>query len=89
MKLNCKPGDMAIVVPPSRNAGAIVQVFGPFAGDHFSGLFAWHVKSIGGKMLGLHKDGRPEPSHRMEGDAWLRPVSGLPVDEETRDQVMA
>jgi hypothetical protein len=83
--MNCKPGDLAIVVPPSRNAGRILSVVGPQKRPHFSGLFSWVCVSEGAPLVGP----RGEMRIGQIPDAWLRPISGLPLDEETRDEVTA
>jgi hypothetical protein len=87
--MNCKPGDLAIIVkaPLSRDGGPlglIVEVLGDGETDSMFG-FCWLCKfrtpmeTVGGHILTtLHV-----------ADDWLKPISGLPIDEEITDEVTA
>jgi len=92
-KLNCKVGDLAIVVSAKlpQNLGQIVEVLGDQTGqplrmsgqDHY-----WQVRSAGGRPI-LHYihdfDGRLV--QYIEGpvpDSCLRPIAGLPSEDSLR-----
>ena len=89
--MNCKPGDLAIVVRADgapAAVGRIVEVVCP--APDVDGLPAWLVqfqgvspvrsKTTGATTLGVDADCP---------DAWLRPISGVPVEEEQHDEVTA
>lgn len=82
--MNVKPKDLAIVIPPSKNVGAIVRVVKLSDRDFERGV-EWEVETSGRALLTT--GGRRKKCTLP--DAWLRPVSGLPIDEETRDEVPA
>jgi hypothetical protein len=96
MTLNCKPGDLAIVMysETGLNLGKIVEVI-KLLGEtpEFDGQFwniddgpSWLVEAKGSPILcsvGPPLSVVPIP------DAWLRPISGVPVDEEITDEVTA
>lgn len=103
--MNCKPGDLAIVVA-ARNTpeiiGRIVEVVRvAVAGDTFKRVDG--VTTTLARVDGVTwrvRSSRPLPWTMANGktyqcfevatsDAHLRPVSGLPVCEETRDTVHA
>lgn len=79
--VNCKPGDMAIVIKAicPENVGTIVEVIGPGMLPHGKNGFEWQTYTP-----------RPSPAFAPElgmvtlkthsdcPDAWLRPVSDLP-----------
>ena len=85
--MNCKPGDMAIVIRAPYQ-GLIVEVLSPtilFA----NGLAGWMcelpraMECERRSVLGFH--GREVAKTAAIPDAWLRPISGI-QDEETTDQ---
>lgn len=91
--MNCKPGDLAIIVHQSEsapNVGRIVEVI-RFYGERGRGKWpCWvvHASSPLNAFNALTK----APTKAVDmiiPDAWLRPVSGLSIDEETRDEVPA
>jgi hypothetical protein len=91
--MNCKTGDLAIVIHQSEaapNVGRIVEVI-EWAGERGTGRWpCWVVKAT--SPMNAFKPLTNEPTKSLEGiipDAWLRPISGLPLDEETRDEVTA
>lgn len=104
MTLNCKPGDLAIVVGPcvtSGLTGRVVEIlrcsvrgesYPPISGDMVRLMIeapCWFVrgstplpmKTSLGRFLLFHE--------RSIQDAILRPISGVPVDEEITDEVSA
>jgi hypothetical protein len=94
-KLNCKPGDLAIVVSAEQqqNIGQIVEVLGPPTGKPFNlpgHHYVWQVRAVSGRatLHYRHADGRlvqhvegPAPDFR------LRPVSGLDDGEKAQEDV--
>lgn len=97
MKLNCKPGDMAIVVSAyhrPENIGRIVEVVrvaveGVDYKINGASQFAWLVKSQRPLARAGYYMPIPDGYEAVCADCNLRPVSGLPVDEEIRDEVAA
>ena len=89
--MNVKQGDLAIQIKSiAGNEGAIVKVIEPYNDETFDGLrwcvgagFKWlceftrPVKSD----MGITYKIAPVP------DAWLRPISGLPMEEETEQKL--
>lgn len=84
--MNCKPGDLAIIIRAhlSENVGAIVEVIAPC---EYFGEGYWHCRSctprrgvIGDRVVSAAKE------HSIL-DAWMRPISGVPVDDEVKDDI--
>ncbi|UVS93491.1 hypothetical protein [Burkholderia glumae] len=92
--MNCKPGDLAIIVQAMlpENIGKIVEVLSPLGHDCGLG-FRWLAKTVGGPartvsvvdFSSVFVD--PEPAGIP--DAWLRPISGLPGPDDVTDEVVA
>ena len=92
--MNCKPGDLAIIVY-ARLApdliGNIVEVVGPFGGDLFiddaiSGEFTWEVRYPDGRpiLATFGAKGHREFRHsRALRDSCLRPIRDNPGADET------
>ena len=89
-KLNCKIGDLAIVVNTqlAENLGQIVEVLGPQTEVSFDLAgpgHVWQVRAVSGRatlMYLFHADGRVVM--HVEGpapDCRLRPVCGLSLDD--------
>ncbi|MGB8422210.1 hypothetical protein [Paraburkholderia sp.] len=83
--MNCKPGDLAYVVGDIPEAGLVVTVVKAFGQDYEFGFgFCWTVESR-------------EPQKTLRGfitrfevpDSNLRPISGVPVNEEVTEEVTA
>ena len=82
MHLNCKPGDLAVIIradhPETRpNIGAVVEVlrrWSPF--DMLvHGRVSWIVATKGRKLMGFGSDGSVEPCGEIGVfDAYLRPL---------------
>jgi hypothetical protein len=90
--VNVKPGDLAIIVQCDikEAIGVVVEVLSP-AGCNAPGVFEWFVRPSR-PLRCFDVFGLPTKGTLTEmgcPDAWLRPVSGLPIDEETRDEVAA
>jgi hypothetical protein len=85
--VNCKPGDLAIVVRDEfeQNIGRIVKVLRESDVD----VGAWLCRAVGDPMLIMSR--RTEvPYIDHEGDAYdsdLLPISGLPVDDEVTEDL--
>lgn len=84
--MNCKPGDLAIVVNSQfeENLGVLVEVTGP--PEHFIHTTDWHVRSAGLRpIVGTNQFGRMEACTEADvADVCLRPIRGEPesaVDE--------
>lgn len=94
--LNCKPGDLAIVVATElpENLGQIVEVLGIQTGkpldlpDHGH---VWQVRTVSGRKTLIYRVAtvtRPKRFHHAEGpapDRCLRPVSGLTDGDAASD----
>ncbi|MBR8228071.1 hypothetical protein KDX05_07065 [Burkholderia vietnamiensis] len=91
--MNCKPGDLAIIVQAflPENIGKIVEVLAPLGDDCGCG-FRWLVKTLSPARTisvidfkTVFEDSEPAGIP----DAWLRPVTGLPITDDVEDEVMA
>lgn len=96
MTLNCRPGDLAMIVRSSvpENVGAIVRVLYRFEHQALdAAVWYWAVESFGGRLLGhtVHRKwpwskweiGAPEPTDRMSArDANLRPLRDTDEPDE-------
>ncbi|HVI88285.1 MAG TPA: hypothetical protein VM659_08285 [Dongiaceae bacterium] len=90
--MNCKPGDLAIVVKACivENIGKIVEVIGP-SDDHPVLGFRWSIRpqspmrSVDG--IDLTTQVGPSLGNLACADDWLRPVSGLPITDEVTDDL--
>ncbi|MDR5801187.1 hypothetical protein [Caballeronia sp. LZ001] len=82
--MNCKPGDLAYIVEgPSENLGKVVEVKSGF-GFYKDEGYCWNIVCRS-KLVAIGEiDGKV---HRVkEGfipDKSLRPISGVPLDDET------
>lgn len=89
--MNCKPGDLAYLLASFRdeNVGRVVQVVRR-AGDHWLMGPMWVARACG-PLPTVDYGGRPSGDHATAEcpDAWLRPISGVPVHDEQRDEVPA
>jgi hypothetical protein len=84
--MNCKPGDLAILIHANlpENLGAIVEVIRPC---EIFGPGYWVCSSttprrgvIGNRVISAKAE---NSAH----DSWLRPVSGLPIDDEVTEDL--
>ncbi|MBM5651950.1 hypothetical protein GSH05_09810 [Burkholderia pseudomallei] len=86
--MNCKVGDMAVITRGEAR-DRIVEVKAPF-GDYLHLGFCWYVEAptpIPGTDVLTFR-----PCELKTGwipDAWLRPISGVPVTDNVSDEVMA
>jgi len=87
-KLNCAPGDLAIVIGAKvpDNIGQIVLVIGsPSTFGINEAGHVWHVRAITGRKSLIYRYRNGKTFARSEGpvpDRRLRPVSGLQEEEE-------
>jgi hypothetical protein len=92
MNARCKVNDLAIIIQSeiSENIGRIVHIDRPFD-QAFDGAFRWVASSTGAPMLGCF-NGSGVLVETLVGvieDYMLRPITGLPIDEEITDEVTA
>lgn len=97
--MNCKSGDLAIIVASSHspeNIGRIVEVVRPAVRNlefhkDAPDTHAWIVKAD--RPLVRHhyltKERLPDSCVRPYLDDCLRPVSGLPITDDIKDEVTA
>ncbi|WP_156545811.1 hypothetical protein [Cupriavidus sp. D384] len=87
--MNCKPGDMAIVLRADgapASIGRIVEVI-EVAPD-IDGQPAWVVRFQGVGVCKNKETGELTLDTDADcPDAWLRPISGVPVEDEQHDEV--
>lgn len=90
--MNCKPGDLAVMTyvddaAMELNVGQIAEVLRASYVDPKHGP-RWWVRMIGlGRICDM---GRVSTEIRPEGtfpDRYLRPITGLPIDEENHDDL--
>lgn len=92
--MNCKPGDLAIIIRAilSENIGRIVLVLRS-SDIHPKLGFRWHIKPQSPMRTVVARDlmTTQPPSLDLVAmpDAWLKPVSGLPLDDEVTNQAEA
>lgn len=88
--MNCKPGDLAYIVrsPVPEALGAIVEVVE--RGRDIDGLPAWHVRVSNRYVITDRRTGRQAYRNMVNTpDAWLRPITGVPLGVDVGDEVPA
>lgn len=89
--MNVKQGDLAILTKSrtGKSVGMIVEVAG-FWGIHKKLGAMWNVitprATVGSSLNGKHRKQVPAGGLMQHPDDWMRPVSGLPVDEPTETE---
>jgi len=87
--MNCKPGDLAYIVGgldnPSPNLGRIVEVL-RLCGEDDDGP-NWVCKSREPLALMGPGDSTVYATEGICADAWLRPITGLPITDDIKDEV--
>ncbi|MBP0714838.1 hypothetical protein ABXK61_16150 [Burkholderia sola] len=80
--MNCKPGDLAFVIASTipQNIGRIVEVIA-WSGE----MQMWECRSRDPMLL---KSGEFLTEHFCE-DSRLRPISGVPINDDVTDEVRA
>jgi len=80
--MNCKPGDLAFVVRGTQ-PGVVVTVE-KIADPFPDGSAAWFATSRQMVKTIKRRSRKLSMSDRFRvRDSWLRPITGLPLDEET------
>ena len=88
--MNCKPGDLAIVThtPDGSSIGAVVRVIEAW-GSYANYGHLWTVQHA--RPVQCFKGDGSGPSGiktiLQHPDAWLKPVSGLPIDDEVTEDL--
>lgn len=90
--MNCKPGQLAIIVAPAEFGhvnGLIVEILK--RDRDFLGLPTWLVQISTETWVVTHtKSGQEVKDGRVRcPDAWLKPVSGLPITDDVTNEVTA
>lgn len=89
--MNCKPGDLAYLVKAMRdeNVGRVVEVLYRIEDDLLMGPM-WKTRAC--VRLPTTTYGGTPNGMRTTADCpdwWLRPISGVPVEDEQYDEVKA
>lgn len=90
--MNCKPGDLAIIIhdpqTKGRDLGKLVEVIQSMGRDEDYD-YCWECQPLS-PLAGWDDDGRYVENLDLINipDTWLKPVSGLPLDEEVPDKVV-
>ena len=81
MKLNCKPGDLAVIVmsQDSRNIGKLITVKRKY--ERETKMFSWWV-CCSSEVFGIARDFGPNEEFGIY-DAYLRPIRDQPGADET------
>lgn len=93
MALRCKVGNLAYIVFDQwnpQNIGKLVEIVSPATDWCDPDMPEWACRSRE-PLTGHHPENWEVCNHKQVDipDAWLRPISGLPVDEEVSDEVAA
>ncbi|WP_027815204.1 hypothetical protein [Paraburkholderia bannensis] len=94
--MNCKPGDLAFITRAYcvENIGRIVEVLPQF--EVVMDMPSWNTRIVGdaaspcvieingGVIARLEHD-----TYAWCPDAWMRPISGVPVTDDVHDEVPA
>ena len=84
--MNCKPGDLAYLSHECVQQGVVVEVLQLCATE----VSAWHCKSRTPLSCTWQLTGKEEMlTEFVVDDRYLRPISGVPVHEETFEEVSA
>jgi hypothetical protein len=92
MNTRCKPGDLAYIVRDDWNPcdiGKVVKVVKLVPAYEWAQEDDPEWRCVAREPLqGYDDDGNSFPSCESDiPDAWLRPITGLPIDEETNEDV--
>ena len=88
--MNCKPGDLAIIVADGQGGasdaiGMIVEVQAARVSVAGPG---WLVKMQERKTVEVWATGEKTTTDLLiVADAWLRPISGIPIDDEVIEEL--
>lgn len=87
--MNCKPGDLAYLSSDCVDEGVVVEVLKPVA-RAADQLPAWHCRSRTPLRCTRERSGKDCMTTEFAiEDRYLRPISGVPVHDEQRDEVAA
>lgn len=89
--MNCKPGDLAIVIKADEpsDIGLVVEVIGNGLRD-WEGDWQWLCRHREAQKVFHSESGLEEARKEFHvPDFWLRPISGVPVEDEQHDEVPA
>lgn len=88
--MNCKLNDLAIIVQSEHreNIGRIIQIDAPYE-PAFDGAFRWSVHAVGAPLIGYDAwvDRVIETLVGAIEDYMLRPISGIPMNDEVTDDL--
>lgn len=100
--MNCKPGDLAIIIRGRGLSGRIVEVVAPCPQNvsfrlpdgamHDPCTYEWIVRfqnPVEARMRVGELIGTRTTNYAPAPDSALRPITGLPIDEEITDEVTA
>ncbi|KVS07784.1 hypothetical protein [Burkholderia vietnamiensis] len=88
--MNCKPGDLAYIVRDSGSTALGLVVDVRRRSDRPDGTPCWMVGVPEGCFLECRATGRKINAREFRiPDAWLRPISGVPVTDDVTDEVTA
>lgn len=92
--MNCKPGDLAYIVHDPHNPqdiGKVVKVLRVATDWCEEDMPEWRCEARD-QLSGFNggREWKPGQHKAVDiPDAWLRPISGVPVEDEQRDEVPA
>lgn len=87
--MNCKPGDLAYLSSDCVDEGVIVEVLAPVVGRPDE-LPAWHCRSRTPIACITERTKKELMATEIAiEDRYLRPISGVPVEDEQHDEVPA
>lgn len=86
--MNCKPGDLAYLSSDCVDEGKIVEVLHAIA--PINGLPAWRCKARDPLRVTYERSGKDGVSADLcVMDQYLRPINGVPITEDAKDEVTA
>ncbi|MEI1392190.1 hypothetical protein [Klebsiella pneumoniae] len=95
--MNCKPGDLAIVVRVDHEGdlediGLIVEVLAPTPIQFWDSPDSpeWECRTRSSRRTRIPSTGAIVLAPEFDvKDSWLRPISGVPVTDDVEDEVVA
>jgi hypothetical protein len=95
--MNCKPGDLAYIVGSSKFAGRIVEVVSyapigvnfalPDGYTQIAQHYEWVIRFVGASIEAPTGLGTRVTRYATAPDRLLRPISGVPVNDEVTDDI--
>jgi hypothetical protein len=85
--VNVKPGDLAYMIegPHAGRVFEVIDAWGNYRGNH-----VWNVKTreeLKKWSGGASSEPLPPSKYGQAYDHWLRPISGVPVDDEVTEDL--